>query len=395
MKKLKNVWMFSASDMSIAHGPVVHFIELAEALHDFGHTVMAFTPGPNRYPEVVEHEQIYTKRLFSFLPRNFSFQIELLLYFMKKIKLSRPDILYVRHSSYMLLPQILGKILGVQTIVEVNGLSHTHGLILKMSWIKRKIIFLTERISFKLCTHIITVTTGLCEDLIEKYKINKNKVSVVCNGVNTKRYCKKKVSEIDYSIKMALDPEKNIIAYVGSIEKWQGFDLLISLVEQLKNIRTDFVVWIIGDGSFKRNVIEKITNKKINSFFCFWNEQDEKKAVELLSCCTIGILPVHDKRKIFHISPMKLYTYLSMSLPVVAPDIIQGAQILEKHKCGIVVPSGNINEYVKAIDNIFNNKTTCEVMGQKARSVAVEKCDWKIVADKTSLIFQKLFNNKV
>ena len=85
------MWMISASDLSNHHGPTIHFVELAMALSYVGMDLTCFVPGPNRYDGEISISIDYTKTLIPWVPRTFSFQVELFMKIVTRIFFSKKN----------------------------------------------------------------------------------------------------------------------------------------------------------------------------------------------------------------------------------------------------------------------------------------------------------------
>jgi len=378
------ILMITSSDLSINHGPVVHYVEVASALHQLGVDLTSFSPTSQKKSKTNIFSSVFSKRLISFLPRNFSFQIELIFHLIFRILKKKPYCFYIRQSSYMIVPQIIAKIFRIRSIVEINGVAKSHSKVINRGYLKSIVIELVEKVSLRISDQIIVVTKGLKDYIINEYNINGKKISVVSNGVNHEKF--KKI-ELAKSIKEKLLGEGNlkkiILVYLGSIEKWQGLDLLINVAKKLSRVRNDFIILVIGSGSIEKQIKDMIEEDGLSKYFHFVGEKNENEVINYLSCSQIGLLPIYNEEKLSHdLSPMKLYTYLAMSLPVIGPDI-PGIQILKTFNCGEVVTPGDDSAYVYAINYMINKREESIMMGKNGRYLVEKELNWNKVAEQT------------
>lgn len=366
------IYMITASDLSVLNGPVVHFTEVADAFASEGRHVLGVAPGPGRFHRELQCQIKYLNTLIPFIPRNLSFQFELFLLLIKACFKRELSLIYVRHSSYMLVPQILCFFFRIKCIVEINGIAKTHYKLTRKNYFYRLFTFFTESLSLKLADKIIAVTKGMKCEIIQYHKTKADKIKVISNGVNTELYRKSEVKDNCYKEYGA----NNILVYVGSLEKWQGLDLLTEAVNEIRKGTHDFRVIIIGTGSYEKEISREINQKELSEYFHFMGEKKENQIIEILSYADIALLPIYSKDKIYHASFMKLYTYLSLSLPVIAPEVEQ-TKILEDYNCGIRVKPNNHKEFAAAVIRLLQNKEKIKEMGKNGRELMVEKYDWK------------------
>lgn len=367
----KTILMISASDMSELNGPVVHFTEVADAFVSNGYKVLAIVPGAGRFHRKLQCNIKYLKRLIPLIPRNLSFQLELFCFLIRFIFKKNESIFYVRHSAYMLIPQILSFFSGIKCYVEINGIAKTHYKLTKKNIIYRSLVFFTEQVSVKLSNRVVVVSDGMKNELIKYHKLDEKKIAVISNGVNTNLY-KKREADICTNKRCSI----NNLVYVGSLEKWQGIDLLAKAAAEIKKITTDFKIILIGSGSYEKEIKQYIADKNLTSYFQFLGEKKENHIIEILSKADIALLPIYSKDKIYHASFMKLYTYLSLKLPVIGPKV-QQTDILEKYQCGIQVTPGNYTEFASAVIKLMNDKNLIRTMGENGRVLMEDSYDWK------------------
>lgn len=376
------IWMFTASDLNLNHGPVIHFLEIAEQFNSLNVLDIAFAPDYGNFIKTIPFRIKFTKKMLSIVPRSISFQIEIFVYIIYNLIFSkRPTHFYIRQSSWMVVPQIIAKLLNIKFIVELNGIAANHNKIHKKNTIFSKIVEMIESTSMRNADYSVAVTKGIALYIEKNYRVHSSKIITVTNGVNISKY--KKI-ENEYYIKSNLlnVDSNNILIYSGTIERWQGVDLIIKVAKNIYKKRKDFKVIIIGNGSLEEDIKCKIHEEQLTSVIIMLKELQEYELVKYLSIATVGLLPIYCDEKISHdLSPMKLYTYLSMSLPVIATTM-PGTMILDEKKCGITVEGNNIEMFSNAIEYYFNNPSECILAGKRARALVEEDFSWEKIAKK-------------
>jgi len=136
---------------------------------------------------------------------------------------------------------------------------------------------LLHRIQIRTCTQaerIITPSNYLA-NLIEGWGIEKEKISVIYNGVNFKPATINK-EEARKTIGIA----GNIILSVGRMVPWKGFRMLVKIMPQLLEVNPFFRLVIVGDGP-DFNIL-KIMTKNLgleNKVFLVGRKNQEELAV--------------------------------------------------------------------------------------------------------------------
>ena len=153
----------------------------------------------------------------------------------------------------------------------------------------------------------------------------------------------------------------NIIS-VGRLEPVKGFNDLIDVFEIVVSKNSNIKLNIIGTGSQKELLQDKINNKKLN------------KNIKLL-----GYKSTNELDKLYNESSIYVMTSLSESfglvlieamshkLPCIAFDSANGAkEIIKDNENGYLIKSRNKEEMADKILKLISNKEKCKDMGEKA-----------------------------
>lgn len=124
---------------------------------------------------------------------------------------------------------------------------------------------------------IIAQSDDMKEDLIKNFNISENKIVKINNPVDFNLIDEMKSKQIDVSFDKSY---KNIVA-IGNLSPRKGFDLLLNVMNQLKEEKIHLT--ILGDGAFRDDLLEqkdqlRLTNVtfkgKVDNPFVYLKEAD-------------------------------------------------------------------------------------------------------------------------
>ena len=139
--------------------------------------------------------------------------------------------------------------------------------------------------------YIVAISKYVKEEIIEHYKINPQKITIINRGVDTKFFDPKIVDNnefINFLTKYNIPNDKKIILYPGRLTEWKGQLEFLNIVERIKD--ESFFFCFAGDDkniNFKKKLINQI-NKK--------NLQNKKKI--------LGHLNRNDLKLMYHCSDL-------------------------------------------------------------------------------------------
>ncbi len=152
------------------------------------------------------------------------------------IKNEKPDLIHCLQPKALFYGTVIGKFLGIKTIITVHSRPYDHALIHK-NLFKRLVVFIFHNfiifVSKILANKIIYVNNKMYLKSIFKYKSQ-----YISNWLK---------SDIKYTTSKSFNKKKKInFLTVGSISKSKGFDLLIDFFNILKKDSIDFSAKVYG-----------------------------------------------------------------------------------------------------------------------------------------------------
>ena len=292
----------------------------------------------------------------------------------ESIRASRPDAIIYRVRLFNFAPFRVSRKYGIPVLCEVNTLKSIEekvGGTAKVTALTRQ----AERRYIKAADGIFTVTSTIAKE-IEKYGPS-CKVAVIPNGVDTDKFDPAKFDRQESRKRLGLE-NKIVLGYVGSYKKWHGLDTSVGVIEALNRKDSRYHLLLIGSGACYNEIDRLIAGRKLNHCVTRISNIAHDKIPEHLAAFDYALMtyPLMDK---FYYSPLKMFEYMSMAIPVVATGIGQIKEILTDGKNGILVGKPTVDNFVSAIDRYSDDK---EVVGYNARNLAVNEYSWLANAEK-------------
>lgn len=126
--------------------------------------------------------------------------------------------------------------------------------------------YILVRNLYKFANKIICISYAVQRDLIDNYKIHKDKTKVIYNPINIK-LINQKLNNINNINKITLEiiSSKKIIISVGKFSYQKGFDILIKAMKYVKNEEAFLIIMGLGNKNTYHNLINKhnLKNKVI------------------------------------------------------------------------------------------------------------------------------------
>lgn len=225
---------------------------------------------------------------------------------------------FYSREPYIIIPLSLLRLLGSRVVLEVHALSFFEVFESEITWgfdsyFKLRTI-LIEFMAFKMCSHMVVVSSSLRDIISKKYRVDINRISFIVNGFNQGVFNKR----------VSFRTVANRIVFVGNDIPWKGFD---NLVKAFKIVRADsrFAdVELLAVGAIKDRGVDGIV---------YSGHVSPSEVVSFVVGCDIAVIPFSST---FHgaycSSPLKLFEFMSAGIPIVAPNFGNFRDVLVNHK---------------------------------------------------------------
>ena len=182
------------------------------------------------------------------------------------------------------------------------------------------------------------------------------------------------------------------IGYHGVISENRGLVNLIRSVKYLKHIDKMKII-IIGDGPFGGDLKEIADSEGISQNIIFTGAVDYKNVPELLANFDVGVLPFPDLLWWRISSPLKLYEYMSMGIPVIATDLPCHNVVKNKLYCKII-ENNSPDKIANAVDEYYESSCSKSDIARSSRNDIKKNHMWSLRAMKYLNFIEKIQNSK-
>ncbi|MEM0475526.1 MAG: glycosyltransferase family 4 protein [Candidatus Norongarragalinales archaeon] len=284
------------------------------------------------------------------------------------------DVVYERHYP-LGVGVTLARLFRTRCVSEVNGFWSDEARLSK-SVLKRflsrfsRFEFVVSRNADKL----VAVTPQIAFELEREWKIAREKIRVIENGVNT---------EVFRPCRAGKQSRIPTVCFVGSLAPWQGVEELIRAAPLVVNKIPSARFLVVGDGPLRRQLEELAQSEGVARNIIFTGSKPYEQIPRLIAGANVCVALKRPLKSGY--SPLKLYEYFACAKPVVATRTA-GFEIVERKRLGFLVNPQNAREVADAILSLLSNSRNAQEMGAKARKFVVKEHSWRCVARKVAAV---------
>lgn len=221
---------------------------------------------------------------------------------------------------------------------------------------------------------VITVIEE-ARDRIINLGIDPEKICIVSNTINYDGL------NIKSGIK---DPDVFTIFYGGAINKHRGLQIVLEAVKKcvVKGLKVRF--WIVGDGSYRKNLEKLSKSLEIEPNVKFWGHKPFLEMLEILGESNAAIIPHVRNDNNDASSPNKLYQYMYLNKPIISSDCTSLKRIIDQTHTGFIYKNDSADDLTLLLEKLSVDRNILDELDGNGRTAVIEKYNWNI--DKKRLL---------
>jgi len=332
-------------------GQYVHIEEMINALRELGHEVIVVAP-PSMEKEDFGSDAGLVAWLKRHLPK-WVYEIMELAYSLvayrrlaQAVKRHKPDALYERYNLFLPAGVWIKKRFGLPMLLEVNAplfeeRERYDGLSLK------RLARWSQSYAWKGADYVLPVT-GVLGDIVASYGVPRERIVVIPNGINAKRFG---AAPDVQTAKRALGLEDHLVlGFTGFVREWHGLDKVIDLIAGDAPDSARHLL-VVGDGPVRAQLEQQAERLGIRHRVTFTGVIGRDDVANYVSAFDIALQPA----VVAYASPLKLFEYLALGKAIIGPAQTNLVEILTHQYNALLFDSDRPEEMSDVINLLSEN----------------------------------------
>ena len=210
--------------------------------------------------------------------------------------------------------------------------------------------FLEKKMYVK-ANKIVVVTDSFKEIISEKHGIEKSKIEVIKNGINTELFTPMEKNKL--LLKHLGLEEKTVISYIGTHGMAHALDFILNCAKKVENNRIHFL--FLGDGAKKEELLQLKDALELTNVTML-PSVTKKEVVDYISITDIGLVNLKKSDTFKHVLPSKIFEMCAMHKPILLGVEGEAKKLIENYSLGEVFEPENEQDFLLKLNKI--NKTT-------------------------------------
>jgi glycosyltransferase involved in cell wall biosynthesis len=246
-------------------------------------------------------------------------------------------------------------------------------------------LFLMKRIA-----KTVFLNQSLLDELVSTNKIEMEKTCVIPNGVDAK--CFRPDVNVSY-VKEKYSLNDKVILFVGFLGKRKGVEYLVkaaNIVVNRHNLRDTLYVFVGSAVSraYSGHICSLIQNYRLEKNTRFTGRISLEELRGLYVASALFVLPSLEEG-----FGLVVTEAMASGKPVIGTKTGGIPMQIQNGINGFIVEPANEEQLAEKIEYLLHNRGERERMGANSRKIALEKFDWRLIAEKYSEVYRSILNS--
>ena len=221
---------------------------------------------------------------------------------------------------------------------------------------------------------VSVICNGLKTDLLER-GIPGQKISIQPNGINA-RHASESASVIN--------PKANgsfTLGYIGSFYEYEGLDLLIDAMAELKNSDTPCKLILVGGYEQADSLRQRVHDLELDDCVQFTGPVPHSDIAQYYALMDLLVFPRRRQRLTELVTPLKPLEAMSYGKPVLASDVGGHKELIQDRENGLLFKADDVQALAAAIGGVTLGTRRTEFIKENAIREALSTKSWPRIVE--------------
>ncbi|MEV7398488.1 glycosyltransferase family 4 protein [Aeromicrobium sp. NPDC092404] len=233
---------------------------------------------------------------------------------------------------------------------------------------------------------VIAITEGLRATLVER-GVDPAKILVVPNGVDTRRF-----GPLERDVELARQyglEGKLVIGYIGSLNWYEGHDLLFEAVRRLRPRHPDMRVLIVGGGQEYEHLLALRSELGLDDVIVMTGRIPFEQVEAHYSLIDIAPITRSSSPVTESTSPLKPFEAMAMGKTVISSDVAVMKEVFNGDN-GLLYTKDDADSLESVLEQVLLDESLRARLGEGGRSWVIAERDWSTLAARVTRLYAEL-----
>jgi glycosyltransferase involved in cell wall biosynthesis len=239
----------------------------------------------------------------------------------------------------------------------------------------------------KFFTAISDVTVANSKAGLKAYNTSPRNTVCIYNGIDLKRFDNlKPIRQVEQEILQREKGDSFVATMVAAFEMRKDYETVIDAAVKLCSRNSKIIFLLIGDGSTKSMIMQKVPAQMLNKQIYFPGMRDDIESIHQLT--DVGVLITAPCEGLSN----SVIEYMAAGKPVIASEGGGTDELVQNGQTGFLIENKNSQQLIEKIEVLMNDLHLAAVMGASAQKWVRDNLDIKKMTDSYIGLYKKVVN---
>jgi len=290
-----------------------------------------------------------------------------------------PDLIHAHSPVLNALPALkIGRKYGIPVVYEIRAFwedaAVDHGTTTQDS-LRYQATRRLETRAIQRADHVFTICEGLRSDIVAR-GISPDKVTVIPNAVDVSAFQLAAPPDPALQAQLGL-AGATVIGFVGSFYAYEGLDLLVAALPQLRHARPDIKLLLVGGGDQEPRLRQQASQLGVTDHVVFAGRVPHQDVHRYYDLIQVLAYPRRPMRLTELVTPLKPLEAMAQGQLFVASDVGGHRELIRHRDTGILFQAGSVDALAQAILNLLGQPELWPLLKTNGRRFVETERTWK------------------
>jgi glycosyltransferase involved in cell wall biosynthesis len=283
------------------------------------------------------------------------------------LRIDRYDAVYERYSLFQFGGVLAAKLRKVPIVLEIND----SALVERVRPLRlKKMARWLEGAVFRKADLLVTISSEFKKRLLF-YPLDEQKIRVLPNAIDPDLVDPQKHDGHPIRDRYGLE-ERVIIGCVGFFVPWHGMMFLLDIFSELAAQNSSVHLLLVGDGPERAAMEDKIRDLSLTGRVTLTGQVEHRSVPSFIRAFDVAVMPHVNE----YCSPMKMFEYMGMAKPIVAPASLPVQEILSDGSNALLFQPGDGKGLYTALRRLTEDEQLRCRLGRQVRQDVLDRHTW-------------------
>jgi len=227
----------------------------------------------------------------------------------------------------------------------------------------------------------IMPTDWLKQIMVRNFNVPHDRMTIVPNAMDMEEY----LGRLNVSADLPSPEGKQILLCCARFDPVKGHDVLLKALRRLKNVRTDWVCWLAGDGQLDTHLRMKTFEYELQNDVLFLGRRDDVPS--LLKKADIFVLPsLQDNH------PYSIMEAHAAGKPVIVSNAGGIPEMVKDGETGLIFNSGDDQQLCNKLVEVLGNEALRTRLGEQAKASGLRHWSLHAMTERVVAVYDRVLH---